>query len=140
MISVLSLLYKTLFSTHYHELTDLENNLKNLKNVHVSAKEEDGNIIFLHKIKDGSIDKSYGIHVASLAGLPNPLIKRANQILSIYENKEVMRDVKVQEALPLDELIEEKSEVEDKLKDINPLEVTPMDALNILYELKELVK
>ena len=131
---------KTLFSTHYHELTDLENNLKNLKNVHVSAKEEDGNIIFLHKIKDGSIDKSYGIHVASLAGLPNPLIKRANQILSIYENKEVMRDVKVQEALPLDELIEEKSEVEEKLKDINPLEVTPMDALNILYELKELVK
>ena len=131
---------KTLFSTHYHELTDLENTLKNLKNVHVSAKEEDGNIIFLHKIKDGSIDKSYGIHVASLAGLPNPLIKRANQILSIYENKEVMRDVKVQEALPLDELIEEKSEVEEKLKDINPLEVTPMDALNILYELKELVK
>ena len=131
---------KTLFSTHYHELTDLENNLKNLKNVHVSAKEEDGNIIFLHKIKDGSIDKSYGIHVASLAGLPNPLIKRANQILSIYENKEVMRDVKVQEALPLDELIEEKSGVEEKLKDINPLEVTPMDALNILYELKELVK
>ena len=84
---------KTLFSTHYHELTDLENNLKNLKNIHVSAVEDDGNITFLHKIKNGSIDKSYGIHVAKLANLPDSLIKRANQILNVYENKEKKRDV-----------------------------------------------
>ena len=61
---------KTLFSTHYHELTDLENTLKTLKNVHVSAHEENGNITFLHKIKNGSIDKIYCIHVAKLANLP----------------------------------------------------------------------
>ena len=128
---------KTLFSTHYHELTDLENNLKNLKNIHVSALEEDGNITFLHKIKDGSIDKSYGIHVAKLANLPDSLIKRANQILSVYENKEKKRDVIIQESLPLDDLIKEESVVEKELKKINPLEMTPLEAINFLYELKQ---
>ena len=78
---------KMLFSTHYHELTDLENKLSHLKNVHVSAYEEDGKITFLHKIKDGSVDKSYGIHVARLANLPDSLIKRADQILKTYESK-----------------------------------------------------
>ncbi len=128
---------KTLFSTHYHELTDLENNLKNLKNIHVSAVEEDGNITFLHKIKNGSIDKSYGIHVAKLANLPDSLIKRANQILSVYENKEKKRDVIIQESLPLDDLIKEESVVEKELKKINPLEMTPIEAINFLYELKK---
>ena len=131
---------KTLFSTHYHELTDLENNLVNLKNIHVSAHEEDGNITFLHKIKKGSIDKSYGIHVAKLANLPDPLIKRANQILSVYESKEKKRDYIIQEALPLDDLIKEESVVEKELKKINPLEMTPLEAINFLYELKEKVK
>lgn len=132
---------KTLFSTHYHELTDLENNLANLKNIHVSAHEEDGNITFLHKIKEGSVDKSYGIHVAKLANLPDKLINRASSILKVYENKEAKRDIKIQESLPLDELYEpEKSEVEERLKTIEPLETTPMEALNILSELKELVK
>ncbi len=128
---------KTLFSTHYHELTDLENNLKNLKNIHVSAVEDDGNITFLHKIKNGSIDKSYGIHVAKLANLPDSLIKRANQILNVYENKEKKRDVIIQESLPLDDLIKEESEVEKELKKINPLEMTPLEAINFLYELKQ---
>ena len=75
-----------MFSTHYHELTDLENNLKYLKNVHVSAHEENGEITFLHKIKEGSVDKSYGIHVAKLANLPNSLIKRADEILKDFES------------------------------------------------------
>ena len=131
---------KTLFSTHYHELTDLESNLVNLKNIHVSAHEEDGNITFLHKIKKGSIDKSYGIHVAKLASLPDSLIKRANQILSVYESKEKKRDYIIQEALPLDDLIKEESVVEKELKKINPLEMTPLEAINFLYELKEKVK
>ncbi len=131
---------KTLFSTHYHELTDLENNLVNLKNIHVSAHEEDGNITFLHKIKNGSIDKSYGIHVAKLANLPDSLIKRANQILSVYENKEKKRDFIIQESLPLDDLIKEESEIEKELKKINPLEMTPIDAITFLYELKEKIK
>ena len=131
---------KTLFSTHYHELTDLENNLKHLKNIHVSAHLEDGNITFLHKIEEGSIDKSYGIHVARLAGLPDNLIKRADQILNVYENKERKRDIKIQEALPLDDLVQKESPVEEELKKIDPMNTTPMDALNILYKLKEMVK
>ena len=131
---------KTLFSTHYHELTDLENNLKHLKNIHVSAHLEDGNITFLHKIEEGSIDKSYGIHVAKLAGLPDNLIKRADQILKVYENKEIKRDIKIQEALPLDDLIQKENPIEEEIKKIDPMNTTPMEALNILYKLKEMVK
>ncbi len=128
---------KTLFSTHYHELTDLEDNLKGLKNIHVSAYEENGNITFLHKIKDGSVDKSYGIYVARLAKMPKSLIERANQILKVYEDKEIKRDIKVQESLPLDDLINIKSEVEEELEKVNVMDITPLDALNILYKLKE---
>ncbi len=133
---------KTLFSTHYHELTDLEQNLKHLKNIHVSALESEGTITFLHKIKMGSVDKSYGIHVAKLANLPESLIRRANQILTVYENKEKKRDVKIQEALPLDELVEikEKSKIEEEIEKIDPMEITPLEALNILYRLKNEVK
>ncbi len=131
---------KTLFSTHYHELTDLENNLKNLKNIHVSAHEENGEVTFLHKIEKGSVDKSYGLHVARLAGLPESLIKRADSILKVYENKEIKRDVKIQEFLPIDDLIPKESKVEEKLKKINPLEITPLEAINILYELKKDLK
>lgn len=133
---------KTLFSTHYHELTDLEEKLDHLKNIHVSAREENGNITFLHKIENGSVDKSYGIHVACLANLPESLIKRADDILKIYEAKEKKRDIKIQETLPLDEVIvkEKESKVEEELKNINPLEITPLEALNILYKLKEEVK
>lgn len=131
---------KTLFSTHYHELTDLENTLSNLKNVHVSAYEENGKITFLHKIKEGSIDKSYGIHVARLANLPDKLINRASKILDVYESKEKKRDIKIQESLPIDDLIKEKSVVEEELKKLDILSITPLDALNILSKLKEEVK
>ena len=128
---------KTLFSTHYHELTKLETHFKNLKNVHVSALEENGNITFLHKIKEGSIDKSYGIHVAKLANLPDSLINRANEILSTYENKKPV-SIKKQISLDLDNVDDKKEDkIIPKLKEINPLEVTPLDALNILYELKK---
>ena len=132
---------KTLFSTHYHELTDLEDILTRLKNVHVSAHEEDGKITFLHKVKKGSIDKSYGIHVARLANLPESLIKRASQILAVYENKEKVRDNKIQESLPLEELMEPKeNEIQKVIDEINPLEITPLEALNILYDLKNKIR
>ena len=132
---------KTLFSTHYHELTDLEDTLTRLKNVHVSAHEEDGKITFLHKVKNGSIDKSYGIHVARLANLPESLIKRASQILAVYENKEKVRDNKIQESLPLEELMEPKeNEIQKVIDEINPLEITPLEALNILYDLKNKIR
>ena len=131
---------KTFFSTHYHELTDLENTLVGLKNIHVSAYEENGNITFLHKIKNGSVDKSYGIYVAKIAKLPTSLIKRADQILKVYENKETKRDIKIQQALPLEELTINKNVLEEELEKINPLEITPIEALNILYKLKEQIK
>jgi len=131
---------KTLFSTHYHELVDLENTLANVKNVHVSAFENDGNITFLHKIKDGSIDKSYGIHVAKLAKLPSSLIKRANEILSVYESKE-KKNLFVQEELKFETVEKnEYNDIIDKIKELNPLDVSPMEALNILYNLKKEVE
>jgi len=134
---------KTLFSTHYHELTTLSADLSNLRNVHVSAIEEDGKITFLHKIKQGAVDKSYGIHVASLAKLPKSLIERANEILNVYENKNNKKQPFVQTSLFLntEEKEEEKDNyLEERLREINPLEITPMEALNILYELKKSLK
>ena len=131
---------KTLFSTHYHELTDLDKTLSHLKNIHVSATLENEDLIFLHKIKPGSIDKSYGIHVAKLANLPASLIKRANDILEVYEKKEQKRDVKIQEALPLEELMEKESIVEREIKELNPLEMTPLEALNKIFEWKDKIK
>ena len=129
---------KTFFSTHYHELTDLEDTLSGLRNIHVSAYEEDGEITFLHKLEEGSVDKSYGIHVARLAHLPDTLIKRADQILKVYEGNEVKRDLKIQETLPIDELIPKKSLVEQELEKIDPLNLTPMEALTAIYNLKNL--
>ena len=134
---------KTLFSTHYHELTSLANELPNLRNVHVSAIEEQGKITFLHKVKNGAVDKSYGIHVASLAKLPKEVITRADEILNIYEKKNTKKQTFTQTSLFLD--IDEKEDknedvVYKKLEEINPLEMTPMQALNVLYELKNEMK
>ena len=128
---------KTFFSTHYHELTELDQKLDNLKNIHVSAHEENGNITFLHKIKEGSVDRSYGIYVAKLAGLPDSLINRASEILHLYENKEVKKEtVYVQETLPL----YDENPVVEEIKNINILDLTPMDAMNILYNLQKKLK
>ena len=133
---------KTLFSTHYHELTKLEKNLKHLKNKHVSATEtEDGeSLIFLHKVKDGSVDRSYGINVAKLAGLPTEVITRASEILATYEDQDKHhKEISIQTSLPL-EFMSKKSEIEEILRNTNVLELTPMKALNLLYELKEKLK
>ena len=95
----------TFFSTHYHELTSLEEHKAHIKNVHVSAHEENGVITFLHKVKDGSVDKSYGIHVAKLAQLPDSLIKRADEILMSYENKKTKKEVVSQISMNLEESV-----------------------------------
>ena len=130
---------KTLFSTHYHELTVLEHDLNHLKNVHVSATLDDGKLVFLHKVKNGSVDKSYGIHVASLAHLPTSLIDRANDILSIYEksNKKDREFTQTSLFLDFEEENNKESVIEKRLKEIDPLNITPIEALNILYELKK---
>ncbi len=130
----------TFFSTHYHELTSLEKHKVHVKNVHVSAHEEGGTITFLHKVKDGSVDKSYGIHVAKLALLPSSLIKRADEILRTYESKNSKEDNLVNQiSMNFDETDKKDSKydiLKEKLDKINPLEVSPMEALNILYDLK----
>lgn len=130
----------TLFSTHYHELTTLEKSKKHIKNVHVSAHEENGNITFLHKIKEGSVDKSYGIHVAKLANLPDSLIKRADEILKTYESSRNKKQIVSQISMNFEENNTNNDKyviISEKLKKVNPLETSPMEALNILYDLKK---
>ncbi len=133
---------KTLFSTHYHELTTLESTLPRLRNVHVAAKEEEGNIIFLHKVKKGAVDKSYGIHVASLAMLPTSLITRAKEILSCYEKEETKEKVFTQTSLftEIEEEAPKKDLIRDQLEEVDLFHLTPLDALNLLYQLKEEIK
>ena len=128
---------KTLFSTHYHELTSLEETIPSIKNIHVSAEEDDGKLVFLHKIKEGAADKSYGVHVAALAGMPEEIINEANLILSKYENKESAPKIEHAEQITFN-LTEEKNELKEYLKDIDPLKLTPIEALIKLNELKEI--
>lgn len=136
---------KTLFSTHYHELTSLEEDLKHLENVHVSAEEVKGDIVFLHKVKKGAIDRSYGINVAKLASLPTEVIIRANDILSKLEQNEVIDTKKLSinnYVAPL--VYDSKSDLEvyvlEELKNVNIYEMTPMEAMNKLNELKNKLK
>ena len=143
---------KTLFSTHYHELTALSKEMGTIKNVHVDAHEENGEVTFLHKVVSGPIDKSYGIHVAKLAHMPEELLKRASEILSVYEAKDT-KNKKVEqvsffdeEEAPKEQKPEVKteiqyinSEVEEELKNINVDNLRPIDALNSLYKLKEIM-
>ena len=128
---------KTLFSTHYHELTSLDETIPSIRNIHVSAEEDDGKLVFLHKIKEGAADKSYGVHVAALAGMPEEIINEANLILSKYENKENAPKIEHAEQITFN-LIEEKNELKEYLKDIDPLKLTPIEALIKLNELKEI--
>ncbi|MFD2307120.1 DNA mismatch repair protein MutS [Enterococcus termitis] len=137
---------KTLFSTHYHELTVLDENLSGLKNVHVGAVEKNGEVVFLHKMMDGPADKSYGIHVAKIAGLPSPLLERAATILSALESEEQpAKTVEYKDEIKEDteqlslfkEVSTDEISVIDTLKKMNLLEMTPMDALNKLHELQK---
>ncbi len=128
---------KTLFSTHYHELTSLETKFSNIKNVHVAAKEEGNMITFLHKVEAGAVDKSYGIHVARLAKMPEGLLKRAQEILDSYESgEEKIQHDTVQLAMNFNE--DKKDAIREKLQEIDVMHTTPLEALNLLFELKEL--
>ena len=129
---------KTLFSTHYHELTDLTKNLKRLRNVHVEAIEEDGNITFLHKVVEGAVSKSYGINVASLAHLPESVIEKASNILTSYEIKNNKKEIQVVQTSFNFEQTEDP--IITKLKELDVLNITPIDALNILYDIKKEMK
>jgi DNA mismatch repair protein MutS len=132
----------TLFSTHYHELTRLDKNFKNIKNVHVSAVENGNQITFLHKVKNGAVDKSYGIHVARLAKMPDELLDRAEEILSEYESnsKKKNPEEKVQLAMNFEPNVKKDDIIKETIDKIDVLNTTPMEALNILFDLKQKIK
>ena len=132
----------TLFSTHYHELTKLDRKFKNIKNVHVSAVENGDTITFLHKVKDGAVDKSYGIHVARLAKMPDSLLNRASEILNEYETKAKKKESpeKVQLSMDFFPNNEKDDIIKKKIEEIDLMNTTPIAALNLLYELKEELK
>ncbi len=140
---------RTLFATHYHELTELAAILARVKNYHIAVKEWQDNIIFLHKIMAGPTDQSFGIHVAKIAGIPRAVIERAKEILLNLEKKELNRLVKeritgrienVPDAgpglFPEDMELKVWDEIRDKLKEIDIASITPLEALNILQFLK----
>ncbi|WP_273707227.1 DNA mismatch repair protein MutS [Leuconostoc mesenteroides] len=139
---------KTLFSTHYHELTALTDKHENIKNVHVGAVEdESGELHFLHQIQQGPADKSYGIHVAALAGLPDELIANATTILSGLENQEASVPEPKASGLSEQVALFNVSDVDpktetlfQKLDSINISTMTPLEALNVLAELQKLRK
>ncbi|WP_430785795.1 DNA mismatch repair protein MutS [Virgibacillus flavescens] len=141
---------KTLFSTHYHELTTLDRSLDKLKNIHVRAEEYEGNVVFLHQIKEGAADESYGIHVAKLADLPDQLISRATSILHDFENKDEKKlNVQEESASQLSFFAEQASDQKVKkldkwqesvigdLKKLNLFDMTPLDAMNELSRLQK---
>jgi DNA mismatch repair protein MutS len=120
---------KTLFSTHYHELTQLEQTIPLLKNMHVAVHEENDQVTFLYKVRHGSMSRSFGIHVAQLASLPNSLIQRAKSILAMLETQP--------SALPVQQIQPQISPLEKALKQIDPLTLSPMQALEVLMDLKK---
>ena len=134
---------KTLFATHYHELTELENKIEGIKNYSIAVKEKGEDIIFLRKIIKGGTDESYGIHVAKLAGVPADVVKSANEILktlerkSILANKSQVKENKKVVSGQLDMYNYKLADIAHELDKININELTPVDALNILVKLKE---
>lgn len=123
---------KLLFSTHYHELTSLEEELPCLKNVYTDILDQNNEITFLYKIRNGSLKKSYGIHVASLAGFNKEIINRAEEILKELESKET-----VQFKFNFEEPKEEKNHLKEKIKDFDLYNKTPLDALKFIEDLKK---
>ncbi len=128
---------KTMFSTHYHELTKMAEYTPSIKNVHVSINETDGKVVFLHKVMDGAVDKSYGINVAKLAGLPDEVIEGADKLLETYESTSKTEKKHIKQ-FELDLETPNKDPLREFLRNINPLEVTPMEALKLLDEMKKI--
>jgi DNA mismatch repair protein MutS len=135
---------KTLFATHYHELTELADKLSGVKNYHVSVKENAGGIVFLRRVEPGSADRSYGIEVAKLAGLPNELIDRAREVLHEHESagRRVTDELEVEDdgahsAVQLSIFTPLSQQIVDLLREADLNRLSPIEALNLLYELKK---
>ncbi len=133
---------KTLFATHYHELTELEEKLEGVKNYSIAVKEKGEDIIFLRKIIRGGTDESYGIHVAKLAGVPTIVTSRANEILKTLERKVTIKTKEEKKAVPgqLDMYNYKLAEIAHEIDKIDLNGLTPIDALNILVRIKEKIK
>ena len=142
---------KTLFATHYHELTDLSRVLPGVKNFNVQIKEWNDEIIFLRKIVPGGTDKSYGIQVARLAGLPKVVLDRANEVLYNLEQREfdeigapkIFRSENNKNQYSFSQLglfQEPDIPLIHKMKQINPNELSPREALEVLFELEQIFK
>ena len=136
---------RALFATHYHEMTALAGKLAGVKNATVAVKEWDGDIIFMHEVRMGAADRSYGVQVAKLAGLPASVIERAKVVLEALEKGEremgkqsaLIDDLPLFRANPTPLIAKQPSQFEDRLRDIRPDELTPMEALRLIYALKE---
>ena len=138
-----NLVSKTLFSTHYHELTELEGNLKGVKNYNISIREYNGNIIFLRKIVRGGANKSFGIEVASLAGLPQVVIDKAKEILHSLEKADINKSVSFEASKEnVDDIALKRNEREviNILNSTTVEKITPFEAMSLLYDLKEKLK
>ncbi|MBS3815989.1 MAG: DNA mismatch repair protein MutS [Candidatus Thermoplasmatota archaeon] len=139
---------KTLFATHYHEITELEKSLDNVKNMHVAAKDTGEEITFLRKVREGSTDESYGVHVASLAGLPEPVVDRSHEVLRQIEEDHTI-EMKREDNPKVKQMVFDVEEddgedtptdshpVLEKLKEMDVENMTPMDAMNRLWKLKK---
>ena len=134
---------KTLFATHYHELTELENKLEGVKNYSIAVKEKGEDIIFLRKIVEGGTDESYGVHVAKLAGVPQIVTKRANEILKGLERKNLLNQKSLEKenkravSVQFDMFNFKLAEIAHEIDKINVNELTPIEALNTLMKIKE---
>ncbi|MCX7781604.1 MAG: DNA mismatch repair protein MutS [Negativicutes bacterium] len=133
---------KTLFATHYHELTDLADHRAAIQNYRVAVKERGNEVVFLHRIVPGSADKSYGIHVAQLAGLPKKIIDRAHELLHELESSPQRHGKREMAATTLtnNSLSLFQSTISDELLKLDIMSLTPLEALNILYKLQQQAK
>lgn len=134
---------KTMFATHYHELNEMEGELKGVKNYHITAKKRGGDLIFLRKIAPGGADDSYGIEVAALAGVPDTVTRRAKEILNSMEKRTVAAQKpsngkeEQREQISMEQL--SSDEVADKLRNTDINILTPLEALNLLFDLKRML-
>ena len=135
---------KTLFATHYHELTELEEKLEGVKNYNIAVKEKGEDIIFLRKILRGGTDESYGIHVARLAGVPKTVTQKADEILKSLERKNILTGKKQESKKVVEGQFDmfnfKLAEIAHEIDKINLNELTPIDALNTLVKIKEKMK
>ena len=130
---------KTLFATHYHELTGIERELSGVKNYNIAVKKRGGDIVFLRRIVPGAADDSYGVEVAKLAGLPEKVVSRARQLLRDLENGAPVRTVEVAASDQISITSMENDALRKRLEAMNVETMTPIEAMNALFELKQMV-